>query len=168
MVLRIFFICTRVIFLPEDSARIIRCAVLCLVALLCPTLSDPIDCSPLSSSVHGNTPGKNTRVGYHALLQGIFPTQGLSPGLLHSRQIPYVLSHPRSPRILEWAAYPFSRWSSQPRNRTRVSCVADGFFTSWATGKPLLEIKRAAISLCQIKFTDCNSSHQIFFHSFTQ
>ena len=36
----------------------------------------PTDRSPPGSSVHGNSPGKNTRVGCHALLQGIFPTQG--------------------------------------------------------------------------------------------
>ena len=38
-------------------------------------------------------PGKNTGVGYHALLQGIFLTQGLNPDLLHCRQILYHLSH---------------------------------------------------------------------------
>ena len=36
-------------------------------------------------------------------------------------------------RILEWVAFPFSRGSSQPRDRTQVSCMADRFFTSWAT-----------------------------------
>ena len=36
-------------------------------------------------------------------------------------------------RILEWVAFPFSRVSSQPRNQTGVSCIAGGFFTSWAT-----------------------------------
>ena len=35
--------------------------------------------------------------------------------------------------ILEWVAMPSSRGSSRPRNRTRVSCIAGGFFTSWAT-----------------------------------
>ena len=35
-------------------------------------------------------------------------------------------------RILQWVAYPFSRGSSRPRNRTRVSCFAGGFFTNWA------------------------------------
>ena len=35
-------------------------------------------------------------------------------------------------RILEWVAFPFSRGSSQPRDRTWVSCIAGGFFTSWA------------------------------------
>ena len=40
----------------------------------CPTLCDPMDCSLPGSSVHGDSPGKNTGVGSHALLQGIFPT----------------------------------------------------------------------------------------------
>ena len=35
-------------------------------------------------------------------------------------------------KILEWVAIPFSSGSSQPRNRTRVSCIAGGFFTNWA------------------------------------
>ena len=41
---------------------------------LCLTLCDPMDCSPLGSSVHGDSPGKHTGV-----LQGIFLTQGLNP-----------------------------------------------------------------------------------------
>ena len=40
-----------------------------------------------------NSPGKNTGVSCHSLLQGIFLTQGLNPGLLHCRQILYCLSH---------------------------------------------------------------------------
>ena len=36
-------------------------------------------------------------------------------------------------RILEWAVFPFSRGSSQPRDRTQVSHITGGFFTSWAT-----------------------------------
>ena len=51
-------------------------AVLCLVTQSCLILCDPMDCSLLGSSVHGDFPGKNTVVGCHALLQGIFPTQG--------------------------------------------------------------------------------------------
>ena len=68
----------------------------CLVAQLCLTLFDPMDCSPPGSSVHGDSPGKNTGVGGHALLQGIFPTQGLNPGLPHCRRILYHLSHQES------------------------------------------------------------------------
>ena len=42
--------------------------------------------------------------------------------------------------MLEWLAYPFSRGSFQPRNQTRVSCIAGGFFTRWATREdPLIE-----------------------------
>ena len=53
-----------------------------LVAQSCLTLGDRVDYSLLDSSVHGDSPGKNTGVGCHALLQGIFPTQGSNPGLL--------------------------------------------------------------------------------------
>ena len=87
-----------------------------------------MDCSPSGSSVHGDTPGKNTGMGCHALLQGIIPTQGLNPGLPHCRRILYQLSHQGSPRILEWVAYPFSRGTSQPRTQIGVSSTADGFF----------------------------------------
>ena len=66
-----------------------------------------------------NSPGQNTEVGSLSLLQGIFPTQGLNPGLPHRRQILYQLSHKGSPRILEWVAYSFSSGSSRHRNWTR-------------------------------------------------
>ena len=67
--------------------------VLCLVVQSCLTLCKPTDCSLPVFSVHGDAPGKNTRVGCHALLHGIFPTQGLSPGLPHCKGIPYSRSH---------------------------------------------------------------------------
>ena len=44
-----------------------------------------------------NSPDKNTGVGYHSTLQGLSPTQGWNPGLLHCRQILYRLSHKGSP-----------------------------------------------------------------------
>ena len=71
-------------------------------------------------------------MGSLSLLQGIFLTQGSNQGLLHCRQILYQFNHKGSPRILEWVAYPFSSGSSWPRNWTRISCIADGFFTKWA------------------------------------
>ena len=49
----------------------------------------PMDCSPPGSSVHGNSPGKNTGVGCHALLQGNLS----NPGLPLCRWILYHLSH---------------------------------------------------------------------------
>ena len=114
------------------------CAVQSLVTQSCSTLCDAMDYSPLGSSIHGDSPGKNTGVGCHALLQGIFLTQRLSPALLHCRQILCHLSYKGSPRILEWVAYPISLRSSQSRNWTSIFCIAGGFFTNWATKEALL------------------------------
>ena len=55
---------------------------------------------PISLLSPWNSPGKNTRVSSHSLLQGIFPPQGLNPGLLHCRQILHALSHQGSPIII--------------------------------------------------------------------
>ena len=71
--------------------------------------------------------------GSCSLLQGIFLTKGLNPGLPHCRQILYQLSHQGSPRLLEWVSYPLSSRSSPPRNGTRVSCIAGRFFSSRST-----------------------------------
>ena len=75
----------------------LRCVVY-LLAQSCPTLCDHMDCSPLGFSINGASLDKNTGVGYHFLLQGIFPTQGSNPGLLNYRQILYHLSHQGSPK----------------------------------------------------------------------
>ena len=61
---------------------VLHCAVLCLVTQSCLTLCDPIGYSPPGIFLHGASPDKNTGVGCHALLQGIFPTQGSNPRLL--------------------------------------------------------------------------------------
>ena len=58
----------------------------------CASVPRCVDCSPPGSSIHGDSPGKNTGVGTCSLLQGIFPTQGSSSGLLHCKPIRY-LSH---------------------------------------------------------------------------
>ena len=87
-------------------------------------------CSPWTS------PGQNTGVGSLSLLQEIFPTQGSNPDLPHCRQILYQLSHQKSPRILEWVAYPFSRGSFWPRNGTEVSSIAGRYFTNSYQGNP--------------------------------
>ena len=65
--------------------------VLCLVTQS--TLRNPMNCIPPGFSVHGDSPGKNTGVGWHALLQGIFLTQGSNPDLLHCRWSLCCLSH---------------------------------------------------------------------------
>ena len=108
----------------------------CLVTQSCPSLCDPVDCSPPGSSVHESLQArilewvtmpssrgssqprieprspalladcltskpprklKNTGVGSLTLLQGIFPSKELNQGLLHCRQIPYLLSYQRGP-----------------------------------------------------------------------
>ena len=46
------------------------------VSQSCSALCNLMDCSLPDFSVHGDSPGKNTEVGSHSLLQGIFPTQG--------------------------------------------------------------------------------------------
>ena len=68
---------------------------------LSPTLCDPLDCNPSGSSVHEDSPGTNTGVGCHALLQGIFLTQGSNPGLLcflHWQAGSLPLAHLGSPQ----------------------------------------------------------------------
>ena len=78
--------------------------------------SATLDCSLAGSSRPGDSPGKNTGVGCHALLQGIFPTQGWSPGLPHCRQILYHLSHQGSPLFLRY-------------NNCRYSCSSNSNIT---------------------------------------
>ena len=111
---------------------------------------DPIDCSLPGSSL-----GKNTGVGCHSLPQGIIRTQGSNLHFLYWQVDSLPLSHQGKvkvkvtqscpnlcnpmdcivhgilqARILEWVAFPFSRGSSQPRDRTQVSHSAGRFFTS--------------------------------------
>ena len=114
-----------------------------------------------SSRSHGlyspwNSPGWNTGVSSLSLLQGFFPTHGVNLDLLYYRQILYQLSYKRSPRILEWVAYPFSREYFQPRNWTGVSCTEGEFFTNWAMREAImyhshLQISKKKTNLCQLK-----------------
>ena len=62
------------------------------------TLWDHMDCSLPGSSVHGDSPGKNTGVSCHALLQGIFMTQGLNLHLLHWQAGSLPLVQPGKPK----------------------------------------------------------------------
>ena len=88
---KVWFGCGSTAQIMKSPAQSLLCV--CLVTELCPTLCDPMDRSPPGSSVQGNCPGKNTRVGCHAFLQGVFPTPGLNLGLPHHRQFLYCLSH---------------------------------------------------------------------------
>ena len=113
--------------------------VLYLVAQSCSTLCDPMDCGPPGSSVHGDSPGKNTGVGCHALFQGIFPNQGLNPHLLHCRRILYCLSHPGSPRM--FITFIFDKTKKETIiNIMLFSCkvMSDSFVTPWTVPARLL------------------------------
>ena len=111
-------------FESTQSGSLNLCAVLRLVVQSFLTLCDPMDCSPPGSSVHGDSPGKNTGVGGHVFLQGNLPNPGTEPRSSMLQVILYCLNHQGSPRMLEWAAYLFSRGTSQPRSGIRVSCIA--------------------------------------------
>ena len=73
--------------LPKNSWK-----VKVKAAQSCPTL-----CNPMDYTVHGILQGQDTGVSSLSLLQGIFPTQGLNPGIPHCGQILYQLNHKGSP-----------------------------------------------------------------------
>ena len=80
-------------------------------------LCDPVDCSLPGLSVHGDSAGKNAGVGFHALLQGVFSTQGSNPHLLcllHCRRILYLLSHQGSPALRTF----YHSWKESLRSHT--------------------------------------------------
>ena len=66
-------------------------------------------CSPPGPSAHGILPGQNTGVGCHALLQGIFPTQGWDPRLLSWQVDSLPLSHQGNPSVRSLALKVSSR-----------------------------------------------------------
>ena len=119
---------TPCVFLPLNSTQILSVEVrrqnsrgdslheiMCCAVPSCSVMSDsllPHGLWPTRILCPWESPGKNTGVGCHALLQGIFPTQGSNPDLPHCRWILYHLSPQGSPRILEWLAYPFTRGTS--------------------------------------------------------
>ena len=81
----------------------------------CTIVSDSL----LSHGLHSpwNSPGQNTGVGSHSLLQGIFPTQGSNPGLPHCRRTLYQLSHKGRPPTL-------NRWQFWHLLRQCLACAA--------------------------------------------
>ena len=87
-----------------------------VVAQLCPTLCDPLDCNPPGSSVHGIFQARILEWVAIFLLQGLFLIKGLNPCLiclLHWRQILYRLSHWGSPAWPRWGG----RWGESSRGK---------------------------------------------------
>ena len=107
------------------------------VAQSCLTLGDPMDCSPPGSSVHGIFQARALEWGATA-----FSTCMLRHVWFFANSMD--CSPPSSSvygifqtRILEWVAISSSRGSSQPRDWTQVSCIADRCFITETPGKPL-------------------------------
>ena len=109
----------------------------------CPTLCDPMDYTPPGSSVHGDSPGKNTGVGCHALLQDIFPTQrsNLRPlYLLHWQTGSSPWAPPGKPEVNEWEADNIEKWSLNSLEMPSLSsapewgqvCLNHPFNLCWA------------------------------------
>ena len=85
---------------PRHSALKSLQVISCLLAgrnVSCSVVSDSATPWTIARQAPWDSPGKNIGVGYHSLLQGISPTQGLNPGLLHCRWILDRLSHQGSP-----------------------------------------------------------------------
>ena len=100
-------VCTVMYSGPEPSnfktisGQLFVVEVLCvcvLVTQLCLTLCHPMDCTLPGSSVHGILQATTLEQVSIPFSRGIFPTQGLNPGVLHCRRIPYHLRHQTSPR----------------------------------------------------------------------
>ena len=94
-----------------------------LITQWCPTLWDPTDYSLPRSS--WNSPGKNTGVGCHSLLQGTFQTQVSNPDLRHCRQILYHPSHQGSQySTMPKAVNKLVLYGHNQRNANAEICVA--------------------------------------------
>ena len=76
-----------------------------------------------------HSPGNNSRVGCHFLLQGIFLTQGSNPGLLHCRQILYCLSHQGSSKLMGNTKRVEGKGSPQLSMTFRSPCFRPGSFS---------------------------------------
>ena len=80
-----------------------------LVAQPCLTLRNPIDGDPPGSSIHTDSPGKNTGIGGHALLPGDLPNPGVEPG---SPALQMELNYLGSPAVNIGVIYLFELWLS--------------------------------------------------------
>ena len=110
-------------------------SLLCLFAQLCPTLCNPMVCSLPGSSVHRDSPGKNTGVGCHALLQGVFPNPRVEPKspTLQADSLP---SEPlRKPK--NTVAYSFPRNLPNPRIKPGCPALQADSLPAELSGKPI-------------------------------
>ena len=106
----------------------------------CSTLCDPMDWVALQTPLSMGILQARKRVGCHSPLQGIFPTEGLNPGLLHCRWILYHLSHQEAPKQAE----------SSSKKKSQISQITSVFCSNpW---RPLPWAEREARILAVIHF----------------
>ena len=122
--------CLLISWLQSPFAIILEPCTVCLVAQSCPPLCNPMSCSSPGSSVHGDSQSKNTGVSCHALLQGIFPTQGSNTVLPHCRWIFLPTEPPGKPKNTGVGSLSLLQRIFLARNQTGVSCIAGRFFIS--------------------------------------
>ena len=106
----------------ESTLKPFGCAV-CLVAQSCPTLYNPMDCSPPGSSVPGDSPGKNTGVGCHASSRGSFNPgiEPRSPALQVNSSLPEPPGKPKNTRVGS-LSLPQGIFQTQEWNRGLLHC----------------------------------------------
>ena len=112
--------------------------VLWLVAQLCLTVCDLVDCSLLGSSVHGDSPEYLARLP--SLPPGDLPNSRIKPRspTLQIDSLPSV--PPGNPGNTEVGSLSLLGVSSQSRNQTEVSCIAGSCYTSWVTRETPLNV----------------------------
>ena len=124
--------------------------MLCLVTQWCLTLCNPVDCSQPGSSIHGDSPGKNTGVVSMPSSRGSSQPRDqtqvsrIADGFCTNWDTRDAQEH------WSWVAYHFSRGSSQPRYPTK--CSAGGFFTSWATREAQLSMINTQLKYNKISY----------------
>ena len=138
--------------MPQDEGRASTCG---LCAQACLTLLGPHGLWPTGSSVHEDSPGKNTGVGCPFLLQGIFPTQGLNPSLLHWQTDPLPLRHLGSPG--------FHRSEQFTSKQVFHKVLSDGMgvFSLFTT-----KVRYSCPCLCRVLLVSCVYVCAILFQGF--
>ena len=153
-----------------------------LVNQSCLTLCDPMDYSPPSRILcPWDSPGKNTGVHCHSLLQGIFPTQGLNLGLPHWRQILYHLSHQGGWDVFEWGtltyfikvlmmeALVFYRLQYLNMEQSHVeqgrATCGEGWKLGWNLGRMRSSSALFHSELCDFELSPCFMISNMFFCS---
>ena len=103
----------------------------------CPTLGDPMDCSPPGSSIHGIFQARVLEWGATAFSTCMLRHVWFFANSMDCSPPSTSVYGIFQTRILEWVAISSSRGSIQPRDWTQVSCIADRCFTTETPGKPL-------------------------------